>query len=74
MKAGEFRSRPFWEGTPGPGHAWGAVSRLDDYHDKSGAFVARVHYILNPDRSLGGSKRPEPKILIEDGVRWIAQK
>ena len=43
-------------------------SQIVAYHDAVGHRVAVVHQYLRPDGTIGGSGRPDPKLLIEEGV------
>jgi hypothetical protein len=36
-----------------------------------GTEIARAHRYLRPDGSIGGSGKPDPKLLIADGKRYI---
>jgi hypothetical protein len=43
-------------------------SQILAYLDQDGERIAVVHRYLRADGTLGGSGRPDPKMLIEDGV------
>ena len=49
----------------------GTRSQMVAYVDASGQRVALVHQYLRPDGTLGGSGRPDPKLLIEGGVTYF---
>jgi len=38
------------------------------YLDAGGQRIALVHQYLRPDGTIGGSGRPDPKELLEDGI------
>lgn len=40
------------------------------YYDRNGEEVARVHQYLRPDGRVGGSGRPDPKRIFENGVLY----
>lgn len=42
------------------------------YLDANGDEVAMVHQYLQPNGTLGGSGRPDPKRLLVDGVLYVA--
>lgn len=44
------------------------------YLDRSGMMVAEVHYFRMPDGSVIPNKRPDPKLLFEDGVLYHQEK
>ncbi len=44
------------------------------YVDDAGHRVCLVHFYLRPDGTIGGSGKPDPKWLFEDGVVYAAQK
>ena len=45
-------------------------SQLISYHDKSGRKVAIVHQYLKPDGTIGASGKPDPKMILHNGVRY----
>jgi hypothetical protein len=50
----------------------GSRSLTIDYLDVSGTRVCRVHMYLRADGTLGGrSHLPDPKQLVEDGIKYI---
>ena len=44
------------------------------YVDDAGHRVFLVHIYLRPDGTIGGSGKPDPKWLFEDGVVYAAQR
>ena len=53
----------------------GARSVTVDYVRKDdGTFVAEVHYFQMPDGKIIPNKRPDPKLLVEDGVIYHQEK
>jgi len=52
----------------------GAVSVTTHYIDRSGLIIAEVHYFRMPDGSVIPGKRPDPKLLFEDGVLYHREK
>ena len=44
------------------------------YYDSTGRQVARVHQYLRPDGALGGSGKPDPKRLLQNGVLYALTK
>jgi hypothetical protein len=52
----------------------GAVSVTSQYLDQKGVMVAEVHYFRMPDGSVIPNKRPDPKLLFEDGVLYHQEK
>ncbi len=52
----------------------GARSVTTHYIDKSGQLVAELHYFRMPDGSVIPNKRPDPKLLFEDGVLYHREK
>jgi hypothetical protein len=49
----------------------GAKSETVDYLDEYGRRVARVHQYRNKDGALGGSGKPDPKVLFHNGTLYI---
>ena len=47
-----------------------AVAYLND----AGHRIFLVHFYLRPDGTIGGSGKPDPKWLFEDGVVYAAEK
>lgn len=60
-------SRPAPEGA---GQPPGTLSQMISYRDRGDNEVARAHQYLRPDGTLGGSGRPDPKRLFEDGILY----
>ena len=52
----------------------GARSVTTHYIDKSGMVIAELHYFQMPDGSVIPDKRPDPKLLFEDGVMYHREK
>lgn len=44
------------------------------YRDQTNEEIARVHQYLRPDQTLGGSRLPDPKRLLGDGVVYRLEK
>ena len=36
-------------------------------------FLALVHLYLRPDGSLGGSGRPDPKVVVHQGIEYFTR-
>jgi hypothetical protein len=78
MQAGEFTENV----TEHPNTAYpeviarhpGAKSVTAQYIDKNGQMIAEVHYFRMPDGSVIPNKRPDPKLLFEDGVMYHQEK
>ncbi len=49
----------------------GATSVTAHYRDAMGKTVAEVHYFRMPDGTVIPGKRPDPKLLFEDGVTCL---
>ena len=72
---GEFRQVTVRDGHPSPersGEPFCTHSLIIDYWDWTGQKIAKVHCYVRPDQTLGGSGKPDPKVLIEAGVRYRA--
>src|ERR1700730_15246257 len=52
----------------------GAVSVTAWYRDRMGTMIVEVHYFRMPDGSVIPGKRPDPKLLFEDGVLYHQEK
>lgn len=52
----------------------GAKSVTTHYFDRSGTMIAELHYFRMPDGSVIPGKRPDPKLLFEDGVMYHIEK
>ena len=37
-------------------------------------FLALVHLYLRPDGSLGGSGRPDPKVVVHQGIEYFTRE
>jgi hypothetical protein len=44
------------------------------YYNQQGKKVAIAHQYVKPDGTIGGSGRPDPKWLLEEGVIYLARK
>lgn len=53
-----------------PGTRSVAVSYVDELLHR----IFLVHFYLRPDGTIGGSGKPDPKWLFEDGVVYVAEK
>jgi hypothetical protein len=77
MKAGEFEEIIIGESVPQEGilerHP-DAVSVKARYRDKQGNDIVEVHYYRLPDGSVIPGKRPDPKLLYEDGLLYHLEK
>ena len=49
-------------------------SQMISYRDNENNEVARVHQYLRPDKTIGASKRPDPKRLFEGGILYRLHK
>ena len=79
MRAGEFVEviKEFHPSTKYPeviDRHPGATSVTTHYFDKTGQFIAELHYFRMPDGSVIPDKRPDPKVLFEDGVTYHLEK
>jgi hypothetical protein len=52
----------------------GACSVTSHYLDQAGRLIAELHYYRMPDGSVIPDKRPDPKLLFEDGVLYHLEK
>lgn len=73
MRAGEFHARIIRQNPHkrGDRRVRNTLSQTVEYWDKFGNLVARVHQFRKEDGSLGGSGRPDPKLLIHDGMTYV---
>lgn len=73
MLAGEFRAEVVSQNAPrrSNNQPRGTRSQLVDYYDHDYVRVARVHQYRLPDGSIGGSGRPDPKLLLHEGMLYI---
>lgn len=79
MQAGEFQEAILRQSTD-ISHP-GVLARHPDacsvtarYRNSSGSDVVEVHYYALPDGSVIPNKRPDPKLLFEDGVLYHQEK
>lgn len=49
----------------------GTVSQIVHYYNAQGEKVAVVHQYLQPDGTIGASGRPDPKMLLENGILYV---
>ena len=52
----------------------GACSVTTNYIDEDGRVIVELHYFRMPDGSVITGKRPDPKLLFEDGVMYHQEK
>jgi hypothetical protein len=52
----------------------GAISVTAHYLNAKGQMIVEVHYFRMPDGSVVPGKRPDPKLLFEDGVLYHQEK
>jgi hypothetical protein len=52
----------------------GAQSVTTQYIDHQGNMVVELHYFRMPDGSVIPGKRPDPKLLFEDGAMYHQEK
>ena len=73
MQAGEFRAVIVAQNPRkrGDRQARRTMSQTVEYWDKYGNKIARVHQYRKRDGTLGGSGRPDPKVLVHEGVLYI---
>lgn len=75
--AGEFTRRLNRDKHPAPpasGQPHCTRSQNISYLDAEGREIARVHQYLRPDGTLGGSGKPDPKRLFENGILYRQMK
>jgi hypothetical protein len=79
MQAGEFQE-VILRRSPNIAHP-GVLQRHPDassitsrYRDKHGNDIVEIHYYALPDGSVIPGKRPDPKLLFEDGVWYHMEK
>ena len=74
LRAGEFSAvikRSAHPAPPSSGQPHCTHSQSVYYIDlASGAEVARVHQYLRPDNTIGGSGKPDPKRLVQNGIMY----
>jgi hypothetical protein len=57
---------------PQSGQEPGSWSQFIRFFDKSDNPVLMIHQYLKPDgRSLGGSGKPDPKMILIDGIEYF---
>ncbi|MBA3571931.1 MAG: hypothetical protein H0W34_08165 [Pyrinomonadaceae bacterium] len=52
----------------------GSVSQEVRYYDQDNNEVARIHWYIKPDGSIGGSGLPDPKRLMVNGILYRLEK
>jgi hypothetical protein len=57
-----------------PDEPLGTRTVVVSYVDESLNRIFMVHFYLRPDGTIGGSGKPDPKWLFEDGVVYAAEK
>lgn len=72
MLAGEFRVRIIRQNPRkrGDRKVRNTMSQTVEYWDRFGNLVARVHQYVRRDGTIAGSGRPDPKLLVQDGVTY----
>ena len=72
-QAGEFRivlRRDSHPTSVQRGEPFCTRSQILAYFDTAGQRLAIVHQYLRPDGTIGGSGRPDPKLLFEGGIEY----
>jgi hypothetical protein len=69
---GELIPTVLSDGIPSPnaGQRAGTRSQMVAYRDRQGRKIAIVHRYLRPDQTLGGSGKPDPKMVLHGNVRY----
>ena len=49
----------------------GTVSQMISYRDSDDNELVRAHRYVRPDGTVGGSGRPDPKIIFESGILYL---
>ncbi len=76
VKEGELTEKLDREGHPSPrfsGEPPCTRSQVIAYINSSGHRVAVVHQYLRKDGTLGGSGKPDPKKLFQDGTLYVVR-
>lgn len=70
---GELKAKIAYDERPRRGIALppGTRSQMIHYEDHSGFVLAKAHRYVLPDGSLGGSGRPDPKMVCQDGDVFV---
>lgn len=74
VQAGVLHERIIRNGHPSPplaGEPFCTHSQMISYLDAAGNEVARVHQYLRPDGTIGLSGRPDPKVLLVNGILYL---
>ncbi|MBA3415659.1 MAG: hypothetical protein H0U10_10585 [Chloroflexia bacterium] len=72
-QSGELTAEVRRSGHPSPegsGEPYCTQSQIVAYSDRMGRRVAVVHQYVRPDGTVGGSGRPDPKMVVEDDVEY----
>lgn len=72
MRAGELRAHIVRERhcRRGDRRIRNTMSQTVEYRDRFGGLIARVHQFRRRDGSSGASGRPDPKVLLHEGVLY----
>jgi hypothetical protein len=72
VQSGELVAHLLDEHAPSPdaGQDEGTKSQYIAYRTKGGKTIAEVHQYLRKDGSLGASGKPDPKMLLHEGVLY----
>lgn len=63
-------------GHPSPplaGEPYCTRSEIVSYRDEDARQIARVHQYVRPDGSLGLGGKPDPKMLLHEGVLYVSE-
>jgi hypothetical protein len=74
-EGGEFQQVVARNGHPSAersGQPYCTRSQIIECRNQAGQMIAKVHRYLRRDGTLGGSGMPDPKVLVEGGVRYFA--
>jgi hypothetical protein len=70
---GEYTTKILASRVPNPMPAFlqpGTQSQEIGYYDSEGKEIARAHQYLQPDGTLGASKKPDPKRIVYQGTLY----
>lgn len=73
VQQGELTTKMKRDNHPSPPRAdlpFCTRSQIIEYWREERQRLALVHQYLKPDGTIGGSGRPDPKLLVENGVRY----
>jgi hypothetical protein len=70
VQSGELVPHLLREGDPPPdaGQDEGTKSQYIAYRTREGKTIAEVHQYLRKDKTLGASGKPDPKMVLHEGV------